>query len=391
MEKETTVKKYDFLIVGAGICGASAARILTDKGYKCLIVEKAGEVGGLCHDREINKIIVSTYGPHIVHTNDKYVWDFLNRFSKFNEYKHCEVIMKNDKLYHLPIDMLTMNQVFNTVSAKESFNIIDKEIKNYNVLTTSNLEDSIILRCGTTIYGALLKGYYEKKFGTKCSELAMSVPQSFPVSYNYMPTMYTDKYQGYPVEGYKRLVENMIGDDIDIMLNKDFIKMFDKLYEVAEAIVYTGPVDELCHYAYGPLKWCTAEFTSSDESIRGNYIYGCPVINVSNMRGYDDTYRITEHKWFTPERIGDRTFDTHNIITYERYKKWEPGDLTLYAIIDSDQVELFNKYYKFVKERWPNIILCGKNGSFDNYDICETIQGVMESFYTIEDKDKLDI
>lgn len=108
------------------------------------------------------------------------------------------------------------------------------------------------------------------------------------------------------------------------------------------------------------------------------------------MRGYDDTYRITEHKWFTPERIGDRTFDTHNIITYERYKKWEPGDLTLYAIIDSDQVELFNKYYKFVKERWPNIILCGKNGSFDNYDICETIQGVMESFYTIEDKDKLD-
>lgn len=385
------MKKYDFLIVGAGICGASTARILTDKGYKCLIVEKAGEVGGLCHDREINKISVSTYGPHVIHTNSKHVWEFLNRFSKFNEYKHCEVMMKNEKLYHLPVDMLTMNQVFNTQSAKESYAVIDKEIKNYNILTPSNLEDSIIMRCGTTIYGGLLKGYYEKKFGKKCSELAVSVPQSFPVSYNYEPTMYTEKYQGYPVEGYKRLIENMIGDDIDIMLNKDFIQMFDKLYGVAEAVVYTGPVDALCRYAYGPLKWCTAEFTSSDESIRGNYIYGCPVINVSNMKGYDDTYRITEHKWFTPERIGDRVFDTHNIITYERYKKWEPGDLTLYAIIDSDQVELFNKYYKFVKETWPNIILCGKNGSFDNYDICETIEGVMESFLTMPDKSDIEI
>lgn len=376
--------KYDFIIVGAGIFGASCARLLTDKGYKCLIIEKRDHVGGLCYDQEIKSINVTMYGPHVLHTDNERIWDFLNKYGEINRYFHIENILKNDKIYRVPVDMLTINQLFGKTTAQGAYKCIINEIKNYNINSPENLEDECIIKFGTTIYGYLLKNLYEKKYGKKCSELAINMPFMIPTSIKHEPLFYVEKFQGYPKEGYTKLIENMIGNDIDIMLNTDFIKNIDKYTKLGQVVIYTGALDELCHYCYGALPWQSAKFSHTDETMRGNYIYGVSVTNIEDIK--QDIFRITEHKWFTPERIDNKEYEESNIVTYEYAKKWEPGDETLYAIIDSDAAEKVKKYMDFVNENYPNVVLCGKNASFDNFTICESIQGAMAICDSIDKK-----
>lgn len=378
------MKKYDFIIVGAGFFGATCARLLTDKGYNCLILERNSYVGGLCADQESNGINVTLYGPHVLYTDDDNVWEFITRFGKINNYLHNEVMVKNDMLFRIPLDMITINQLFKKTTSQSAYTQILNEIKNYNINNVENLEDICITKFGTTIYGFLLKNFYEKKFGRKCSEMAINMPFMIPLSMKHEAKYYDTKYQGYPVLGYTKLIENIIGDDIDIMLNYDFIKNIDKFIKTESIILYTGALDELCRYSFGMLPWQSAKFTQTNESIRGNYIYGCSVLNVEDPK--QELLRITEHKWFTPERINNPLYNKSNIVTYEYAKKWEPGDPTLYALIDSDSSELVKKYMDFVNEHYPNILLCGKNGSFDNFTICESISGAMALCSSIKNK-----
>ena len=377
--------KYDFLIVGAGIFGATCARLLTDKGYKCLILERKGYVGGLCSDIVNNHIVVNRFGPHVLYTDNQEVWDFVNKYSKFNEYKHFENIVKDDMIFRVPIDMLTINKLFKKTTSLGAFKQLNTEIKNYNVLKATTLEDSIIMSSGTTIYGYLLKNLYEKKLGISCAYLLPNtMPFLMPISVKHESTMYNTRWQGFPKEGYTKMIENIIGDDIDIMLNKDFVKDIDKYLNIANIILYTGAIDELCHYMYGPLKWQSAKFVQIDESLRGNYIYGCAVTNVENPK--DELYRIIEHKWFTPENIGNQDFDKTNIVTYEYPKKWEPGDELLYSINDEESMELHKRYCEYIYDKYPNMVLCGKNGAYDNFTISYSIEAALTICKSIEEK-----
>lgn len=388
MERETTVKKYDFLIVGAGIFGATCARLLADKGYKCLIIERKGYVGGLCSDFEKNGVNVTRFGPHVFYTDNDEVWDFVNKYSKFNDYIHFETMLKDDKLFRVPIDMLTMNQIFGQTTSPLAFKSISNEVKNYNVSKATTLEDECILQSGLSIYGALLRTFYEKKFGRKCSELAPRMPFTLPISVKHETKMYDVKHQGYPVNGYTKMVENMIGDDIDIMLNKDFVKNIEKYSSLANIVIYTGAIDELCHYSFGPLAWHTAKFEQSDESMRGNYIYGVAVTNVADPN--NELERIIEHKWFTPERKGDPNYEKTNIVTYEYTKRWEPGDENLYSLLSNESIELWEKYNDFAAQNFPNIVLCGKTASYDNFTMAESIEAAMAICENIISKDEIE-
>ena len=380
------MKKYDFIIVGAGIFGATCARLLTDKGYNCLILEKNNHVGGLCYDLEVDGINVTMFGPHVLFTDDDNVWNFITKYTKVNNYLHTEVIMKNDMLFRVPIDMIALNQLFRKTTAQSAFQCINNEIKNYNVNNAENLEDICITKFGLTIYGYLLKNFYEKKFGHKCSELAIDMPFMIPMSMKHESRYYDTKYQGYPTTGYTKMIENIIGNDIDIMLNFDFIKNIDKFIKLDSIIIYTGALDELCRYSFGYLPWQSATFNQVNETMRGNYIYGCGVVNVENPK--EDLLRITEHKWFTPERKDNQSYNKTNIITYEYGKKWEPGDPTCYAILNSESVSMVKKYMDFVNKTYPNVLLCGKNASFDNFTICESISGAMALCNGIQNKNE---
>lgn len=364
--------KYDFLIVGAGFFGATMARMLSDKGYRVLIMEKNKYVGGLCADENIEGILVTKYGPHVISTNNIDVWKFLNKYGKMNSFSKSEVMKNKNILYHLPIDSLTFSQVYGTITIQESYKNIMNEVKNYNVKVAESLEDECIIKSGLTIYSNVLKNFYEKMFGKKCSQLAVSMPNMIPITYNYCPYTNTDLYAGVPINGFTNLVENIIGDDIPIMLGKDFLADIDGNSKYADLVIYTGPLDALCHYVYGSLNWCTASFSTMNESLRGNYIYGIPIININDLN--NNTYRITEHKWFHPEKLNDTKYKSNNIVTYEEWKKWEPGDLTLYAIIDKKMTELVDKYVTFVNDKYPNIILGGKNALFANMTIGETVE-----------------
>lgn len=351
------------------------------------MLEREKHIGGLCYDKDINDINVTMFGPHVLYTDDDNVWDFITKYATINNYLHTEVIIKNDMLFRVPIDMVTLNQLFRKTTSQSAFQCINNEIKNYNVANAENLEDICITKFGLTLYGFLLKDFYEKKFGMKCSEMAIDMPFMLPLSMKHEAKYYDTKYQGYPKAGYTKMIENIIGNDIDIMLGFDFIKNIDKFTNLKDTLIfYTGALDELCKYMYGPLAWQSARFVQTNESIRGNYIYGCSVVNIEDQK--EDLLRITEHKWFTPERKEIGKYNNTNIVTYEYAKKWEPGDPTCYAMINDKSIELVKKYMDFVNNTYPNILLCGKNASFDNFTICDSIAGAMALCNSVKPKNE---
>lgn len=370
-------KKYDILIVGAGLYGATCARLLTEKGYRCLIIEKNDYVGGMCATKKMYDIDVHIYGPHIFHTNDKEVWDFVNKYSKFNNYRHAETIISNGRLWPLPIDVKAYNMMFGSLTAINAYTEIMKEVKNYNVKKATSFEDSLVMQYGVSLYTEVFKPYYEKKFGESCGSLAPIMPDMVPSYYTLTNKLYDTEMQGIPVNGYSKLVENIIGDDIPIMLGKDFTKNFVKFYDIAEAIIYTGPVDRLCKYVHGALKWISLDVKTVDESMRGTHIYGNAVTKVADKS--NPIVRMTEHKWFTPERKGNDEWAKKNIVSYEYKKDYKVDEDPFYSLNNLDSMDLYKKYVDFINEKWPNIILGGTKGLYVNMSMDETIKSAIET------------
>ena len=254
------MKQYDYLIVGSGLYGAVCAHELTKQGKKCLVIEKRSHIGGNVYTEEVEGINVHKYGAHIFHTSDKEIWDYVNSFAEFNNYINCPVARYKNELYNLPFNMNTFTKlwrdVFTPEQAKQRIEEEKKEGFNSN---PQNLKEQAINLVGKTIFEKLVKEYTEKQWGKTCEELPAFIIKRLPVRFTFDNNYFNDRYQGIPIGGYTKIIEKML-EGSDVKVNYDYYEHKEELKDIAEKIIYTGPIDKYFYYCYGPLEYRSVRF-----------------------------------------------------------------------------------------------------------------------------------
>ena len=267
---------YDYLIVGSGLFGTTMAYLLHQKGYKCLVIDKRSHIGGNVYTESVNGINVHKYGAHIFHTSDRRVWEFVNSLVEFNRYTNSPVANYKGKLYNLPFNMNTFNKLWGVVTPEEAQAKIEQEKQEAGITEPKNLEEQAISLVGKTIYEKLVKGYTEKQWGRKCTELPSFIIKRLPVRFIYDNNYFNDKYQGIPMGGYTQIIEKML-DGIEVKLNYDYFEHKQELDNIAEKIVFTGPIDKYYDYKFGELEYRSLRFEEEELNIQ-NY-QGNAVVN----------------------------------------------------------------------------------------------------------------
>lgn len=375
----------DYLIVGAGLYGATCARLLTDKGYSCLVIDKRNHIAGNIYSTQINGIDIHKYGPHIFHTNNVEIWDFVNKYCTIRQFQLNVIANYKGMLFHLPFSLTTMYELFKMYDVEAIKNVIKNEINSYLKTTEGNcdlwntngapasLESQAIGMVGVTVFETLIKGYTEKQWGKTCRELSPSIINRLPVRYHFDNNYFNDAYQGIPKQGYTSLVSNIL-ENVPILLNTNFLDNIDYWVSQSKNIIYCGAPDELLNYVFGPLEWRSLRF--DEQEIDKNNFQGTAIMNFTD-RNIPYT-RIIEHKWFTPWRFNG-TYNTNNtIITYEYPETWEIGKEKYYSINNSKTDDLYNKYVDAIKIKFPNIILGGRLGLYKYLDMDDTIELAMD-------------
>ena len=361
------MKKYDYLIVGTGLFGATCAYELNKRGYKVLVVEKRGNVAGNIYTEEIEGIQVHKYGPHIFHTSNQMVWEYINQFAKFNNYINMPIAYYKGKYYNMPFNMNTFHQVFGVNTAEEARERIESEIKAANIKEPKNLEEKAISMVGRTIYEMLVKGYTQKQWGRPCNELPPFIISRLPVRYEYNNNYFNDTYQGIPIGGFTQIVDNML-KGIEVRLNTDYLEHREELDQLADQIIYTGEIDRFFDYCYGALEWRSLRF--EEEILNQPDYQGTAVVNYTE---YEIPYtRITEHQYFEPGQKHQKT-----VITKEYSKTWSVGDEAYYPINDQKNSELYKKY-KELAETKPNIHFGGRLGTYSYYNIDVVVEKALQ-------------
>lgn len=364
--------KYDFIIVGAGITGATCARLLTDKGYKCLIIEERPFVGGNCVSDKQFGIDVHLFGPHIFYTNKKEVWDFVNFYSDFNSADFSVYASNVDKMYSVSFDNKMIYDVYNFYWLHETKDIVQGD-RLLNKIP-ENLEEFLQFKYGKKSYEKIFKNYFKKMFNKSCVEMHqdMSPIKQEMTKYN-SKGFYNFQYRGIPNEGYRAFIEKIIGDDIDVLLNTNFLSNKEKYIKLGEKIIYTGEVDRLFNYCMGSLDWLSVAFMIRDEYEHTNNLMGTPIMMFSDEN--TKWYRITEHKWFNPPQNKN---NDHTFVTYEYYKEWKIGDEAFYPIYTNKSLNLYNRYIKKLKEQYPSILICGRRSEYNLNSMGECIESAMK-------------
>ena len=369
------MKEYDYLIVGSGLFAATCAHELHSKGYKVLVVEKRDHLAGNIYTEEIEGIQVHKYGPHIFHTSNKKVWDYVNQFADFNDYINMPIAFYKGKYYNMPFNMNTFHQVFGVTTPDEAKACIEKEIKEANIIEPNNLEEKAISMVGKTIYEMLIKGYTQKQWGRPCNELPPSIIARLPVRYEYNNNYFNDIYQGIPIGGFTQIVENML-KGIEIRLHTDYLEHRDELDLLADKIIYTGEIDKFFNYCYGALEWRSLRF--EEEIIDKPDYQGTAVVNYTD---YEIPYtRIAEHQYFEPCKKHQKT-----VITKEYSKAWSVGDEAYYPINDQRNSELYTKYKELAKQK-ENIYFGGRLGTYSYYNMDVVIEKALELVGTLTQK-----
>jgi UDP-galactopyranose mutase len=365
--------KYDFLIVGTGLFGATCANILTEHGYKCLIIDKNDYIGGLCATERKNNIDIHRFGPHVFHTNKKEVWDFVNKFASFNSYKHQVIAKNGNEIYHLPFTLNTFYELFKLKTPSEVFNFLKKEHANYNIKQPENLEEQAVGGIGMVGYEKIIKNYSQKLWGKSCTELNINLIENLPIRLNWDVAYYADKYQGIPINGYTEMIDNMLSD-VQGKLKTNFDASDPKWYRLAEKIIFTGPIDEFAHNIYDPLEWRTLEIETKNESVVTTNMMGTAVMNFTDTT---DMLQAVEHKWFTPERIGDKEYDNNTYVSYIRAKEWKEGDIKFYPVNNKETEYKFLQYAAFIEQNFPDVTLGGRAGLYRPMSMSDTIKAAM--------------
>ena len=356
------MKKYDYLIIGAGLFGSIFAYEANKRGKKCLVIEKRDHIGGNIYCKNIEGINVHQYGAHIFHTSNKEIWDYVNSFVEFNRYTNSPIANYKGEIYNLPFNMNTFNKLWGVVTPEEArVKILEQKGKS-GILEPKNLEEQAISLVGTDIYVKLIKGYTEKQWGRSATELPSFIIKRLPVRFTYDNNYFNDKYQGIPEGGYNSIIEKMLSG-IDVKLSTNFFENRQNLEKLAKKVVFTGMIDEFYNYQFGTLEYRSLKF--EHELLNEENYQGVAVVNYTE-REIPYT-RVIEHKHFeygTQEKT---------VVTREYPVDWKIGDEPYYPINDEKNNLLFEKYKELsLKEK--NIIFGGRLGNYKYYDMHQVIE-----------------
>ena len=358
----------DFLIVGAGLYGATIARLLTDAGFNCLIIDKRNHIAGNIYTERVHGYDKHVYGPHIFHTDDYEVEKFARKYSDWNTYIQATIATDGKKIYHLPFNMNTYYDIFGVYSPMEAQSIIGLEIAKYGVDNPQNLEEQAINMVGKTIYEKLIKNYTEKQWGKKCTELSQDIIKRLPLRYSFNNNYFNDRFQAIPKDGYTQFVKNVIGD-IPYLLNWNF--NYNEWHNRCKCIIYCGAVDELLDYQLGELEWRSLKFEDISFKYDGYSGQGMAIKNDVSTSKYT---RYVEHMWFMPSKV---FVDITSIITKEQPEKWERGKERYYSVNNADTEIKYDAYRDLLMRKMPEVELGGRLGKYKYFDMDDTIYEAM--------------
>ena len=360
------MSQYDYLIVGAGLYGAVCAREAVKAGKKVLVIDKRPHIAGNVHTEEVEGINVHVYGAHIFHTNDRTVWDYVNQFAEFNRFTNSPVANYKGELYSLPFNMYTFNKMWGVVTPAEAAAKIEEQKREAGITEPKNLEEQAISLVGTDIYEKLVKGYTEKQWGRDCRDLPAFIIKRLPVRLTFDNNYFNALYQGIPMGGYTKMVENMLSG-IEVRLNVDYFEHREELDALADRVIYTGPIDAYFGYKLGNLEYRSVRFETE-------------VLDIPNFQGnaavnYTDREtpwtRIIEHKWFE--------FGTQpkTVISREYSSEWKPGDEPYYPVNDERNGALYQQY-KALADAEEKVIFGGRLGEYKYYDMDAVIASALD-------------
>ena len=356
--------EYDYLIVGAGLAGSMMAYRLKQAGKSVLVIDKRPHIGGNLYCEKIEDINVHKYGPHIFHTSNKMVWDFVNTLVPFNHFRYCPLASYKGQLYHLPFNMNTFYELWGTKTPAEAKAKIEEQRKEVTG-EPRNLEEQAISLVGREVYEKLIKGYTEKQWGRDCKDLPSFIIKRLPVRYRYDNNYFNDCYQGIPVGGYNRIIEKLL-DGVEVRLGVDYNRQREAYDGIAEKMVYTGPIDEFFDYKHGPLEYRSLRFEEEvldQESYQGNIAV--------NYTDHDHPYtRIVEHKYFE--------FGTQpkTVITKEYSQEWQLGMEPYYPVNDARNGERYAQY-KAEADRLEHVMFVGRLAEYKYYDMHQIVEKLL--------------
>ena len=366
---------YDILLVGAGLFNAVLAYHFIKQGKSVLVIEKRNHIAGNCYDEpSYGGDTVHQYGAHIFHTSNKKVWDFVNKFTTFNNYINSPIANYNGEIYNLPFNMNTFSKMFNVSTPAEVKKIINKEIEKANIGEPKNLEEQAIKMVGTTIYEKLIKGYTEKQWGRKCTELPSEIIKRLPLRFTYDNNYFNDKYQGIPEEGYTEMIKKMF-EGADIIVETDFLKDKEKWENMADKVYYSGCIDEYYDYRFGTLEYRGLRFESSIFTTPSK-LQGVAVMNFTDTK-HKYTRKI-QHWYFNPDRLANFDHDKYlfrGTETLEYPVDWKPGDIPYYPVNNEKNNALYQKYKDIKNDK---VEFVGRLGQYKYFDMDDTIEAALK-------------
>lgn len=363
---------YDYLIVGAGLYGATVARELKDTGKKVLVIEKRPHIAGNVYTEKREGINVHIYGAHIFHTNNKTVWSYVQRFAEFNRFTNSPIANYHGELYSLPFNMYTFNRMWGVTTPEEAEKKIAEQRAAAGIDTPKNLEEQAISLVGTDIYEKLIKGYTQKQWGRPCDQLPSFIIKRLPVRLTFDNNYFNALYQGIPVGGYTKLVANML-DGIEVQLNTDYLANREHWNSVAEKVIYTGPIDAYFNYSLGNLEYRSVRFET--EVLDQNNFQGNAAVNYTDA---ETPYtRIIEHKWFEFGKDENGADLPKTVISREYSSEWKLGDEPYYPVNDEKNGHLYTQY-KALADKEAKVIMGGRLGEYKYYDMDQVIAAALE-------------
>ena len=365
-------KKYDYLVVGAGLYGAVFAQQARKAGKSVLVIDKRPNIAGNVYTEEVEKIHVHKYGAHIFHTNNKKVWNYITQFAEFNRFTNSPVANYHGELYSLPFNMYTFNKMWGVVTPEEAEAKIEEQKKEAGITEPKNLEEQAISLVGKDIFEKLIKGYTEKQWGRDCKDLPAFIIKRLPVRLTFDNNYFNALYQGIPVGGYTKMVANML-EGIEVRLEEDYLQKKAEYDALAEKVIYTGPIDAYFDYQMGYLEYRSVRFET--ELLDKPNFQGNAAVNYTDRE--TPWTRIIEHKWFEFGKDDEGNDLPKTVISREFSSEWKPGDEPYYPVNDEKNGALYNKY-KELAEKETNIVFGGRLGEYKYYDMDAVIASALD-------------